>query len=85
MNKDFENTINSEDVEFKVVDKLKGIYVLIEGLVFMEESGAGDSIYQRQAYEAINTILSVAIKNAVGTQELVAMLENKITKLEKTK
>ena len=85
MGNEFKNTANSEDVEYGVVDKLKGVYVLIEGLVFMEESGAGDSIYQRQAYEAINTVLSVAIKNAVGTQELVAMLENKIAKLEKTK
>ena len=66
------NTVESEEFQWDVVDKLKGLHVLILGLESAEDMG--QHVYQKCAYTVLADIVKKLIDESITYQEVIAEL-----------
>ncbi len=84
MNKEkFENTFHSEQFEMEVLEKIKGIAMLMDAM--RDSIEIGNHIYHKNAIEVISSSLYETIKKADEHHMIVANLDNELANLKEQK
>lgn len=76
---DWSNTVNSDSVD-EINDDLKGLSVLIDGLLFADSSGGGYMDYQKHSYTVLNKVLFGVITRLSAMNEKVDYMQDLIRK-----
>ncbi len=76
---DWSNTVNSDGIE-EINDDLKGLSVLIDGLLFSDSANGGYMDYQKHSYTVLNKILFGVIGRLETVGGKVDYMQNLIRK-----
>ncbi len=82
-NIDFTKIISEEDMQHSINDNLKGIIVLIDGMIYADEYG-GSHRNQKESYNAL-TLLSTVIDKVNNAAESVDYMHGKLVEFNKEK
>lgn len=70
---DYSKIVSSDDI-IEIEDKIKGVVVLLDGLMIADSTGQHK--YSEKAYDCLIDSLEIAIKGLEKTKESVEYIEN---------
>ena len=74
---DYSQVANEDDV-IEIEEKIKGVTVLLDGLLFAEVSEAGGHKYKKNSYSALNIILDDALSDLKNLRAKIDYMNEQI-------
>ena len=82
--KEIDDSFDSEEFMYSVVDKLKGLFVIIEAMGSSTQEGEHLDYDPKYGFEVLNDTLDKATKKAIRFQALIAKKDEEIELLQKS-